>query len=316
MHDESGTSTFTFRPFDPAQDFPALVALINAIDAVDQSGEATSEEQQRAQVAWPGRDLPRDRWLTTSIADPDQLLGFGDSWKMPTTDRADIYVGVHPAWRRHGLGRELLSRTLARAHEQGATSVAVYADRTQPAAHPFLLAHGFQVAGAYHELRAPIPPSIPAPQWPTGYTLHRFSDLLDVTLVVQALNRSYDDLFGHKIVTEADVRRILTFTAPDNVLLLFDPVGIAGICRVQPNWETPASGAEQVGYLDAGLVPTHRQPPIYRALVLAGLQRLREHEQREVVIESFSEPTPAITSYQELGFAIRRHSIAYQHTIA
>jgi hypothetical protein len=138
---------------------------------------------------------------------------------------------------------------------------------------------------------------------------------MDTPLLVQALNRSYGDLFGHKIVAETDVQRILTFTAPDDILLLFDPVGVAGICRVKPNQETSAGDDQPVGYLDPGVVPIHRQPPIYRALVLAGTQRLWEHGQREVVIESFSDPAPAITSYQDLGFTTRRHSIAYQHTI-
>src|SRR5262245_22216137 len=115
MHHESTTAAFTFRAFDPAQDFPALVALINAIDTADQGGEPTSEAQQRAQLTWPGRDLPRDRWLLTPAGHPDDLLGYGDSWKKPGTDRADIYVGIHPAWRRRGLGTQLMRRTLARA---------------------------------------------------------------------------------------------------------------------------------------------------------------------------------------------------------
>jgi GNAT superfamily N-acetyltransferase len=153
MHQDSAPALFAFRAFDPAHDFSTLVALMNAIDAADQGGEPTSEEEQRAQLTWPGRDLPRDRWLATPAGHPDHLLGYGDSWKMPSTGRADIYVGIHPAWQRRGLGTQLMRRTLARASEQGAASVAVYAD----AAHPFLRAQGFQVAGASRDLWMPIP---------------------------------------------------------------------------------------------------------------------------------------------------------------
>jgi GNAT superfamily N-acetyltransferase len=199
-------SPFRIRLFDPAQDFPALVQLINAIDAVDHSGEATTEDQQRQQLAWPGRDLLRDRWVVTAADHDQQLLAYGDSWKMPTTPTADIYVGVHPTFRRRGLGGELLRRTLVRAGEQGATHVAVYRDANNPAGHPFLDQHGFAVAGAFVELHRSMPQVIEAPQWPSGYRLRRFSEAPDVSSLVDVLNRSYADRFGHKVTTETDIQ--------------------------------------------------------------------------------------------------------------
>ncbi|MBC8160982.1 MAG: GNAT family N-acetyltransferase [Roseiflexaceae bacterium] len=317
MPAEGVAPPFLVRRFDPTHDFPALVCLINAIDAVDHSGEATTEDQQREQLAWPGRDLLRDRWVATAAQQDDQLIGYGDSWKMPTTPTADIYVGVHPDWRRRGLGRELLRRTLVRASEQAATHVAVYADATNPAAHPFLHNHGFQVAGAFVELHASMPYAIEAPHWPPGYTLRRFSQIANLPGLVDVLNRSYGDRFGHKLTTETDIQGWSEPETAANILLLADAdEALVGICRVRPASNVHANQDHSIGYLDApGVVPTHRQSSLYRSLVLAGMERLRQQGQTAIVLESWGDEERTIAGYCELGFTRQRHSLAYRRSV-
>ena len=73
-------------------------------------------------------------------------------------------------------------------------------------------------------------------------------------------------------------------------------------------------GRSVISY-DPGVVPAHQQLQIYHALVLAGMQGLREHGQAAVVLESFSDPEQAIASYHALGFTTRRRLIAYQATV-
>lgn len=311
-------STFQVRHFDPAQDFPALTDLINMIDATDQSGEATTEARQREQASWPGHDLAHDRWVLTHREHAHQLLGYGDSWKMPTTATADIYVGVHPAWRGQRFGSELLRRTLARAAEQGATGVVAYADAKNPAPHAFLLAHGFAVAGAYSALHAALPAQLAAPEWPAGYTLHLWHKTSDLAILVDVFNHSYGDRFGHKLTTETHIRRWLDAEAAANMLLLYDsqqqPVGV---CRVRPASIRQGRDDQRIGSIDApGVVPAHRQVDVYRSLVLAGMQHLRQHGHTEALLESWSDEEPVIAAYCILGFQRQRHFIAYRRDIS
>lgn len=317
MHSNEASSLFMIRLFDPAHDLPALVNLINAIDAVDQSGEATTEDQQHAQLDWPGRDLLHDSWVATAAGRADQLIGYGDSWKTPATATADIYVGVHPGWRRRGLGRELLRRTLVRAHEQAAAYVAVYADVNNAASHAFLHNQGFQVAGAFVELYLALPDTIETPQWPAGYALRRLSEAPDLPGLVNILNQSYGDRFGHKITTEIEIESWLALETAGNILLLFDASETAiGICRVRPTTSTQGDIAGRIGYLDApGVVPTHRQSGLYRSLVLAGMELLCQQGQTAIVFESWGDEERIIADYCGLGFRRQRHFMAYQHVL-
>lgn len=57
---EGTAAAFLVRRFDPAHDFPALVHLLDAIDAVDHSGEATTEDQQLTRACWNGALTPAE----------------------------------------------------------------------------------------------------------------------------------------------------------------------------------------------------------------------------------------------------------------
>jgi mycothiol synthase len=306
------------RLFDPERDFPALVNLINAIEAVDQSGEATTEDQQRAQIAWPGRDLAQDRCVVLHPDDPQLFLGFSDSWKSPTTPTADMYVGVHPAWRRRGLGSDLLQRALMRARAQGAADVAIYAEASNHASQMFLHRHGFTRIGAFAALQMTLPPVLEAPQWPIGYTLYHFSEKADIASLVAVLNQSYGDLFGHKLTNETTIQRWLDAEASQNILLLADErQAVVGICRVRPTRIEEDGREAPIGYLDApGLVPNHRHIGLYRSLVLAGIALLRVRGHTAIVLESWGDNEGVIDAYCELGFTRQRHFVAYRYSIA
>lgn len=270
-----------------------------------------------AQVDWPGRDLLCDRWVAIAVDQDDQLLGYGDSWKTPLTATADIYVGVLPSWRRRGIGRELLQRTLIRALEQGAAHVAVYADKNNPAPHIFLHKHGFGVAGAYVKLYLTLPHATETPQWPSGYALRRFSEAPNLAGLVSVLNHSYGDQFGHKITTEAEIASWGDLETAVNVILLFDASGIAiGICRVRPTKVAHSDEVDTIGYLDApGVVPTHRQSGLYRSLVLAGIEMLRQQGQTAIVLESWGDEEHTIEAYCALGFTRQQHLVAYHQRL-
>jgi mycothiol synthase len=311
MHLPSLDAPFQIRPFQPDTDFPPLMALLAAIEAIDQSGEITTEAEQREQITWPGHDLTQDRWVIVSQDVPGMLLGWGDSWCMTGNDYADIFVAVHPAYRRRGFGHILLAYVLARAQQQGAARVGVYADASHTAAQRFLEQHGFSLQGAYVALQS-TQMTQPQPQLPPGYSIRAADQQTDVQALVAILNASYGDRFGHKIVAEEHVRKMLANIPPEQWLLLVgSDQAPVGVCRV---WLT--AGAEQAaasGGLDApGVIPAHRHPALYQALAQAGLHLLDQKQVQTTMTESWGDDSEVIASYQALGFTVQRRSLAYQ----
>ena len=108
------TNIFNYRHFDVQRDFASLVTLLNEVEQVDHDGEDVSEAMLREQLTWPGHDPALDRWVATP-GDSGQLVGYGTMFKSPNDEHADVYIVVHPAWRRRGIGSELLARVLERA---------------------------------------------------------------------------------------------------------------------------------------------------------------------------------------------------------
>lgn len=308
---------FRICPFQPETDFPSLVTLLSAVEAVDQSGEETTEAQQREQMNWPGHDLSQDRFTLVSTLDSATFLGYGDCWHMPGNSHADIALAVHPDYRRRGFGGLLLQHLLARAQRQGVTAVHVYADFKHAAAHAFFQKHHFRPQGAFVELflrqNDMTPQSGLALQ--SQYTVLPNTKQIDAQLLTELMNTGYADLFGHKVVTEDYVRSdMITRPHHSYLLLQSSTKAIVGLAQVYipPNHDT----IPKIGYLDApGILPGHRQPMHYHLLAQAGVHFLQQAQVSEIVMESWGDEPEVIAQYCELGFTIRRHFLAYEYVL-
>src|SRR5579863_1560441 len=138
-----GKLPYTFRRFQPTVDLARQSRLYAAIEAVDRDGEDTSEATLRETLTWPGHDPLLDRWVVVAPDDPETLIGFAGLWKGPANERGDVVVKTHPAWRRRGIGGELLTRMQARARERGCATVGAYVNVRHAETDALLLARGF-----------------------------------------------------------------------------------------------------------------------------------------------------------------------------
>lgn len=306
---------FRIRSFQPESDIPPLVALLVAVEATDQSGEETTEAQQREQMAWPGFDLTQDRWVVVSSLEPNTVLGYGDSWLMPGNTRADIFVTVHPEYRRRGFGSLLLQHVLGRAKQQGAAMVGVYADAKHLAAQSFLQQYSFHLRSAYVELHLSGATQYTKVPLTSEYNVLPATEQINVQLLTQLLNASYGDRFGHKLVDEDYVQSQMINIPHHYWLLLQSPAQtIVGLCRVRIPTSTEAN--TEASYLDApGVIPAHRDPTGYQLLAQAGLQFLGQKQANEIVMESWGDEPEVIAHYCTLGFTIRRRSLAYEYAL-
>lgn len=104
------------------EDVPALTALLNRVDAVEQSGEPAEEPSIREWLSMPDLDLARD---SVAVREGEELLGFCavDVSTAPDSEgrvRCQLMGTVDPARRRQGLGTELFTWAEARAAQLAA----------------------------------------------------------------------------------------------------------------------------------------------------------------------------------------------------
>src|SRR5258708_25789806 len=137
-------SAFTYRHFDTQRDFAAFVILLQTVEQADQDGEDVSEAALREQLTWPGHDPALDRWVVLSSAS-NTLIGYGAIFQAPNDVHADLYIAVHPQWRRQGIGSTLLGHLLERVREMGAQDVRTYATVQNQDARAFLRGNDFDV---------------------------------------------------------------------------------------------------------------------------------------------------------------------------
>ncbi len=307
-------SLFHFRRFEQ-DDIPRMAALLEEAEAVDHSGEDTGEEMLREQLAWAGHDPFQHRWMVELSGEPGKIIAYSAMWKTPVNRHADITVVVHPAWRGRGIGGELLARTLHCAREAQAESVLAYVDVKHPVAHNFLLRRGFVPVSAYTVMSLAAAVSSAAPAWPAdGYVVRPYSDVQDFSMLLQAINRCYEGLWGHHRLSEDELNGWFPVIDQEGMLLLYAPNGdLVGICRVEMSEQLSRKYGKPLGYVDSpGIVAEYRANDLYVPLLRTGVQWLRARERVDIELESWGDDERTLAQYQGLGFTIVRQARIYR----
>ena len=111
-----------FRSFDPEQDFPALVDLMNVCNEADHAEEIITVESMRNFYAHAVNFNPSTDMLLAQVE--GYLVGCGrvNWWVNDVGERLYGLNGcIHPEWRGKGIGRALLGWQEAHARELAAT---------------------------------------------------------------------------------------------------------------------------------------------------------------------------------------------------
>ncbi len=305
---------FQFRHFNAETDIPRLASLLEEIENIDHTGEDISEETLKAQLTWPGHNPSQDRQVVMARDDPGQMIGFSSVWKVPQNIHADIFVGVHPLWRKKGIGSALLQGALARAQTLHPHSILAYADAQHQEAMHFLQERAFSPAAAYTAMRCASDKLLPQSAWPAGYTIRVYNPSQDFPLLLDMYNRSFQGLWGHwETVMAEDLHGILEDQNAADNFLLFAPTGeVVGTCRGTISEPLSTSRGKRMGYLDCpGVVPEHRANGLYLPLLLHAAQWVRNQGATDIEVESWGDDPQVLAQYQQVGFEKVHQQIIY-----
>jgi mycothiol synthase len=307
------TFPFVIRHYIPETDLSPISRMLTEIESMDRDGEDTSEEYLRASLAWPNYRPDQDVWIAEANGKP---VGYSVALEQPS-QRCTLYVVVHPSRRRMGLGSQLLKLTLERAHAIGSKTILIYANEQNNASNLFLEKHGFVPVGSSGSLKARAEIEFPPFEFPTGFTLRRYSEVKEPRILLKALNDCYQGMWGHQHndnSTEEELKspRFLNYYDSNDILLLFDETdSIFGICSLKSQGKKEGNG-EISDLLDGpGIIPTQREEGFQQPLVLAGIQHLRKKGRRPITLEFWGDNEDALHIYRSLGFEMVNHLITY-----
>jgi mycothiol synthase len=292
------------RAFNPDTDFPALVALLNDAAKADSSA-LTTETEQRAFREGSEKYGHIQQWVSEHSKPSNNLIAYAALFKQAATPYAESQIIVHPEFRGQGLEEQLLNLIVAEAKAQKAEYLYDLVDVNNKERQAFVTSQGFPPERGFRLMTMTLPKSLPTVAIDAQFSLRTYAEVKDMKVMVEIVNTGWSDLPGHKVADKENVGWV-NQQPHDGIFLLFDKNRIVGC----------VSGVvteDGRGQVDApALIPEHRQPEKYLALLLVGLEYLQKQGCGEVTMTSWGDYDSTIAAYTELGFKTIVHELGYK----
>ncbi|GAA2057275.1 hypothetical protein GCM10009839_78290 [Catenulispora yoronensis] len=310
MPEES--SSLTWRSLTTG-DAKAAADLLNAMEAVDQIGQLYTEEDTLQELIDPYLDLER---ASFGVFDDDVMVGDMKVSYKPATEevhRVLINGGVHPDYRRRGIGTALVEAGVAAAkalhtqHDPG-TRLAIdlhWAEHIAGAAELFR-SQGFAPAWYDQQMEHPLGDAIPETAVPDGLRVEPWSQQNDEEFRM-IRNEAFKDAGLAEMPVDSWKNRMTDHTfRPEASFLLRDvangaPAGVL----LTKCWEADAAAT---GFRDAtffliGTLRNYRRRGVAGALIGHALRAAADQGyDRAVLRVGSATPTGAFGIYEKAGF--------------
>lgn len=305
-----------YRRFDVQGDLVALAHLLQEVEQVDHIGEQVTEASLHEQLTWSGQDPARNNWVV-ALPESTSLVGYGVLQKAATDPNADLYVAVHPSWRRQGIGKQLFAHLLERASELDVRALRAYVPVQNKVADLFVCAQGFEPVSTFTRLNLTEMPTFPAPALPQGFTTRSYDQLERVDLYTEALNRGYEGYWGHLQSTPEEVAHFLPHLNHAGIFLLFAPDGtIAGTCRAELSEQLTQERGTPTALIDApGIVARYREVGLALPLLLTVIHWLLPQHPQTLELEAWGEAPGTLALYHALGFTATKEETSYRRNL-
>ncbi|MBM4431267.1 MAG: GNAT family N-acetyltransferase, partial [Chloroflexi bacterium] len=264
-----------YRPGDEPQWLRLLTASPDFVH--DFFNQFPSLDVLRLVVQYPHMDAARNLFFAELGG---ELVGYAELWRRTGLPRTVARVLVHPDWRRRGLGAALLAQVEMRARTEGGRYLDILVAGEHKAGQGFLEAHGFERVHYGWQMLLPDIRSVPSPTWPSGYSMRTFVPGQDKRTTVAIENLSFQGEWEFVPIELGEVEGFVhspSFRA-EGVLYAMHEGQVVGECW---NWideeQRHMPLEERSGSVWCLCVhPQHRGRGLGKALLLAGLQWLRQ----------------------------------------
>ena len=312
----SGTPAVTWRPLNEG-DAELLHALIRASEIADAVPFMSGLQETERELADPESTLATD---TIAAVLPDgRLAAWGASRVRPeaTRRRALGQDGtVHPDFRRHGLGTQVLEFTERRGRERNAaiaddipTFLEAFGNEKWHDRRALFESRGYEPIRYYDDMRRPLSDPIPDAPLPDGLRFVAWSPALDDTLR-EVHNAAFRDHWGsepltpetwtHRVTRSPAFRADLTYGVVDGDRLV-------GYCTAYHFPEDAEVTGRLEGWLgQIGVVREWRGRGVASAVMCHVMRAMLAAGLEDGCLDVDSEnPSGAVGLYERLGF--RRH---------
>lgn len=322
-------TSLTWQSTLSGADVDGVESLLVAAERADGCGPVSEDVRLALRPGLPvgaGRHLLAMRTVTggssalSGADDPREIVGYAHLGGGMGNHQAEVVV--HPAHRRHGIGRALAG-ALTEAVGSPPARLDVWAHGDLPGAAVLADQLGFARARVLFQLRRPLDagPPLPAPELPPGIDVRPFVPGRDDEGWLAVNAAAFADHPEQGRWTRADLA--LRQAEP-----WFDPAGFFVAERdgrlVGFHWTkvhevdtTPPPGAAggPIGEVYViGVLPGAGGAGLGRALTLVGLRHLRAHGLASVLLYVDEDNDRAVRMYTGLGFTEYSRDVSYHWT--
>lgn len=286
-------------------DLDALAGLLTAIAGKDGESVADVTEQTQRLFCRPGLSPERDCFLAWRGAD---LVGYLFLIAEEPINRGIIERGAHPQHRGQGIGDELLKTALAHARVMHYDVIHANVPSNATAPQRLFSSAGFtQVKELWHLRRDSAQPA--SVEVPEGYRV-RVMDTNEVETLTWLQNAAFTGTWGFCPNTPEQVAYSLNDLFPGllNTALFLDHNGkTVAYCWVRQSSSGDPSYIEMVG-----VHPDLRGNGLAKVVTGASIDYLVSKGLTPIGISVLGDNTPAVRTYEGLGFQVHERAPWYE----
>lgn len=318
----------TARPMT-RDDLPAVAALYDAAERVDDTGEHFSADDLAEYWFAPFVEVDRD---TCVVVDGDQLVALGAAVAPPTfRDAFGVHLDgrVHPERRGEGIGRALLAWQLHRGaeihaerHPEAPARLTVLAQESIAGQASLLRRAGLEPLRWFQQMTRPLT-DLPPARTVDGVELTAFDWARDEQ-ARHAHNAAFTEHYGSSERDRTSWESMFTGRRafrPDLSVLAVPEDDVEGavlayVLAYVYEADTAATGKTDAYYGQIGVVPAARGRGLAKAVVVAALRAAADAGCDSASLEVDTDNvTQALGLYEALGFATEHTQVSWSRQL-